>query len=75
MTNVISLKLLMPNAFLLCGEKDILIDTGSPADFSALTRQLNKHGVEVGDLALVVLTATTNLILSIDSCLFLASQA
>jgi hydroxyacylglutathione hydrolase len=56
MTNVISLKLLMSNAFLLRGEKDILIDTGSPVDFPALTRQLNKHGVEVGDLALVVLT-------------------
>lgn len=56
MTKIIHLKLAMSNAFLLRGEKDILIDTGSPADFQALTRQLNKHGVEVGDLALVVLT-------------------
>lgn len=56
MTNVISLKLSMSNAFLLRGEKDILVDTGSPADFPALIRQLNNHGVEVGGLALVVLT-------------------
>jgi glyoxylase-like metal-dependent hydrolase (beta-lactamase superfamily II) len=56
MTKIIHLKLAMSNAFLLRGEKDILIDTGSPADFPALIRQLNKHGAEVGNLALVVLT-------------------
>ena len=56
MTKIIHLKLAISNAFLLRGEKDILIDTGSPADFPALTRQLNKHSAEVGDLALIVLT-------------------
>jgi hydroxyacylglutathione hydrolase len=56
MTNVISLKLSMSNAFLLRGEKDILVDSGSPADFPILTRQLDKYGVEVNGLALIVLT-------------------
>jgi len=56
MISVIPLKLVMSNAFLLRGEKNILVDTGSPADFPTLTHLLNKHGVEVGDLALVVLT-------------------
>lgn len=56
MTSVISLKLSMSNAFLLRGEKNILVDTGSPVDFPILIRQLHKHGVEVGDLALIVLT-------------------
>jgi glyoxylase-like metal-dependent hydrolase (beta-lactamase superfamily II) len=56
MPTIIPLKLSMSNAFLLRGEKDILIDTGSPADFPALTHQLDKHGVGVNDLALVVLT-------------------
>jgi hydroxyacylglutathione hydrolase len=56
MTIVIPLKLSVSNAFLLRAEKDILVDTGSPSDFSALTRQLSKHGTEVGNLALIVLT-------------------
>jgi glyoxylase-like metal-dependent hydrolase (beta-lactamase superfamily II) len=56
MISVIPLKLSMSNAFLLRGEKDILVDTGSPADFPALIRLLNKNSVEVGDLALIVLT-------------------
>ena len=56
MTNIFPLRLSMSNAFLLRGEKNILVDTGSPADFPILTRQLGQHGVQLNDLALVVLT-------------------
>jgi hydroxyacylglutathione hydrolase len=56
MTIIFPIKLSISNAFLLRGEKSILVDAGSPQDLPALTRQLNQHAVEVGDLALVVLT-------------------
>jgi hydroxyacylglutathione hydrolase len=56
MISIIHLKLSMSNAFLLRGEKDILVDTGSPADFPTLTRLLGKHGIQLDDLALIVLT-------------------
>jgi len=56
MISVIPLKLSMSNAFLLRGEKNILVDTGNPADFHTLTRLLDKHGLQLDALALVVLT-------------------
>ncbi len=56
MTIIFPIKLAISNAFLLRGEKNILVDTGSPVDFPILTRQLGKHGIQLNDLALVVLT-------------------
>jgi len=55
-TTIIPLKLSMSNAFLLRGEKDILVDAGNPMDRHLLIRRLEKLGVEVGGLALIILT-------------------
>jgi glyoxylase-like metal-dependent hydrolase (beta-lactamase superfamily II) len=40
----------------LRGERNILVDTGSPLDLPLLTGQLKKHGLGLGDIALIVLT-------------------
>lgn len=56
MPTIFPLRLSISNAFLLRGEKNILVDTGSPLDFPLLTRRLNKHGVKICDLALIILT-------------------
>jgi hydroxyacylglutathione hydrolase len=56
MTKIIPLKLAMSNAFVLHGEKTILIDCGSPNDLPRLTRQLNRHDIHTADLALLLIT-------------------
>ncbi len=43
-------------AFLLKGDRAILIDTGRPQDFAALERALHRHGVALGDLSLILHT-------------------
>ena len=44
------------NAFLLMGEKAILIDSGSPGDLPVLEKKLRKAGVELSRIELLVLT-------------------
>ena len=56
MSNIHSLKLSKSNAFLLIGEKPILIDSGSPGDLLTLERGLNKAGISIADIELLVLT-------------------
>lgn len=56
MTKIITLKLAMSNAFVLCDTRPILIDCGGPRDLPALTRQLHRHDIHIADLALLLLT-------------------
>lgn len=56
MTAIIPLKLPMSNAFLLRGERPFLIDSGSPNDLPALTRQLKRHDVRLEEIALLIIT-------------------
>src|SRR5437764_189613 len=44
------------HAFLLTGERPILIDTGRPQDFAAIERALREHGVAPAELALILHT-------------------
>jgi hydroxyacylglutathione hydrolase len=55
-TNLFCLNLPFSNAYLLQGNKNVLIDAGSPYDLSILTWQLHKLGVNVENIALIVLT-------------------
>jgi hydroxyacylglutathione hydrolase len=43
-------------AFLLKGDRPILVDTGRPQDFPALERALRRHGVAPADLSLILHT-------------------
>jgi glyoxylase-like metal-dependent hydrolase (beta-lactamase superfamily II) len=55
-TTLIRLNLPFSNAYLLRGNKNVLIDTGSPYDLSILTWELHQYGVSVNNIALIVLT-------------------
>lgn len=50
------LSLGLANAFLLKGDRPILVDTGRPRDAQALARALKEAGVAVADLALILHT-------------------
>lgn len=50
------LDLPLSNAYLVVGDRPILVDTGSPGDFDRIQRSLGEHGVTLDDLALVALT-------------------
>lgn len=50
------LSLSKSNAFLLLGDKPILIDSGSPGDLPILERQLQRAGVTLDKIELLVLT-------------------
>ena len=53
---IYQLPLSKSNAFLLKGDKSILIDSGSPGDLPALERKLQKAGVRLAEIELLVLT-------------------
>ncbi len=53
---IIPLALRISNAFLVRGERTVLIDSGSPLDRAALPKLLAKHGVAAGEISLVVHT-------------------
>jgi glyoxylase-like metal-dependent hydrolase (beta-lactamase superfamily II) len=44
------------NCYLLLGEKPVLVDTGAPGDLKRILAALKDHGVEPGQLALILLT-------------------
>jgi glyoxylase-like metal-dependent hydrolase (beta-lactamase superfamily II) len=44
------------NCYLLRGEQPVLVDTGSPGDLRRILSALKEHGVEPGQLALILLT-------------------
>jgi glyoxylase-like metal-dependent hydrolase (beta-lactamase superfamily II) len=56
MTEVHRIKLKISNCYLVRGEKNILVDTGSPGEGEKITGQLRKLGVELSDLSLILHT-------------------
>lgn len=56
MSQVIPLRLKMSNAFLVTGKKLALVDTGSPKETPALLGAIDKAGVNVGNLSLIIHT-------------------
>lgn len=56
MTIVHPIHLSKSNAFLLLGEKPILIDSGSPGDLPSLKRKLQKAGISLAEIELLILT-------------------
>lgn len=44
------------NAYVIQGEKNILVDTGPPGQFDKLVEKVNACGVAVEDIALIVIT-------------------
>jgi len=55
-TRVVPLRRQISNAFLLLGERPVLVDAGAPGDTEPLLEQLRGHGVTPDELALLVLT-------------------
>lgn len=53
---VIPLKLRLSNAYIIQGERSILVDTGSPNEASTILKALNKHGIAPADLSLILHT-------------------
>jgi len=58
-TRVVPLRRQISNAFLLLGERPVLVDAGAPGDTEPLLEQLRGHGVTPDELALLVLTHAT----------------
>ena len=50
------LKLRLSNAYLILGERPILVDTGSPGDTETIRSKLNALDVRFSDLAMIVHT-------------------
>jgi hydroxyacylglutathione hydrolase len=55
-TQVITLPLSISNAYLLLGDRPVLIDAGAPKDADRLVAALRQHGITPKDLSLVALT-------------------
>jgi hydroxyacylglutathione hydrolase len=53
---IVPIRLSISNAFLVRGERPVLIDTGCPGDTDTLLRALAKEGVAVRDLSLILHT-------------------
>jgi glyoxylase-like metal-dependent hydrolase (beta-lactamase superfamily II) len=56
MTQVIPIHLQMSNAYLVVGEKAILVDTGSPNKTRNLVNVMHEKGLDVRDLSLIIHT-------------------
>ena len=50
------IRLSVSNAYLLVGERPVLVDAGSKGEADAIEREMKRHGVAPGDLALIVHT-------------------
>jgi len=57
MTSVVQIRLPLSNAFLIQGDRPILIDTGTPKDGDRILAALAAEGVQARDLALILHTA------------------
>lgn len=55
-TRVVPVPLSISNAYLLLGDRPVLVDTGVPGEEARLAGALRAHGVEPADLALIALT-------------------
>lgn len=56
MTRIHRIRLRLSNAFLVIGERPVLVDTGSPGEASKVIQQMSRHGVSAQDLSLILLT-------------------
>ena len=48
---IIPLKLRISNAYLVLGDRPVLVDTGAPGDTDKILQALRKYGLEPSDLA------------------------
>ncbi len=55
-TEVIPLKMGVVNSFLIRAEGNVLVDTGYPGSEKKIGRQLNRRGMQFGDIDLIVIT-------------------
>ena len=53
---LIRIKCAISNAYLLLGDKPVLVDTGAPGDLKRILGALKANGVEPGKLSLILLT-------------------
>src|ERR1700739_4036664 len=53
---VVQLPLSISNAYLLLGDRPVLVDAGRPGEEEKLLHSLHEHGIAPSDLSLVVLT-------------------
>lgn len=53
---IVAIPLSVSNAYLIRGDRPVLVDAGSPGDEGRLVAALHQHGVNPVDLSLVVLT-------------------
>jgi hydroxyacylglutathione hydrolase len=56
MASIVPIPLGLSNAFLVKGERAVLVDTGRPRDIGVLLRSLRSAGVDPADLALILHT-------------------
>jgi glyoxylase-like metal-dependent hydrolase (beta-lactamase superfamily II) len=56
MTRIIQIRLGFSNAYLVLGQRPILVDTGNPGEVEPLQRAMAQHGVAARDLALILHT-------------------
>ncbi len=56
MTQVIQIRLKISNAFLILGEKLVLVDTGSSGETSTILNAINQAGLDIKDLSLILHT-------------------
>ena len=56
MVRIVPLPLSISNAYLLLGDRPVLVDAGRPGEDEKLVHLLHEHGVAPSDLSLVVLT-------------------
>ncbi|MEM9187516.1 MAG: MBL fold metallo-hydrolase [Planctomycetota bacterium] len=56
MTQIHPIRLSLSNAFLVVGERPVLVDAGSPGEAGKIIAKMARHGVEPRDLSLILLT-------------------
>lgn len=56
MPSIRPIRLSLSNAFLLLGERPVLVDTGSPGEQHKIARAVESAGVDLDEIALILLT-------------------
>lgn len=56
MTRIHRIRLRLSNAFLVLGERPVLVDTGSPGEATKIVRAIEWHNISPRDLSLILLT-------------------